>query len=75
MIEVRRIERHDRAPVDVVDESETEYVKVKETCPKCGNSEAFRRTSIVAGEHAGIRQERSIERLRCTKCQHSWNRT
>lgn len=75
VVEVRRIERHDAAPVDVIDESEIEYVKVKERCPRCGNLEAFRRVSVVAGEHAGIRQERSIERLRCTKCQHLWSRT
>lgn len=75
VIEVRHIEHTDAAPVDVIEESETEYVKVKERCPRCGNLEAFRRISAVAGEHAGIRQERSIERLRCTKCQHSWSRT
>jgi transposase-like protein len=50
-------------------------VKVNETCPKCGNPEAFRNVSVVAGEHAGIRQERSVERLKCTRCQYSWNRT
>lgn len=75
VIQVRRIDRRDSSPVDVVDNSEAEYVKVRETCPQCGNSEAFRTVSVVSGEHAGIRQERSIERLKCTKCQHSWSRT
>jgi DNA-directed RNA polymerase subunit M/transcription elongation factor TFIIS len=74
-IQVRRIERHDSSSVEVVDKSEAEYVKISETCPRCGNPEAFRSLSVVAGEHAGVRQERSVERLRCTKCQHSWSRT
>lgn len=75
VIQVRRIDRPDSSSVDVVDISDSEYVKVRETCPQCGNPEAFRTVSAVSGEHAGIRQERSIERLKCTKCQHSWSRT
>lgn len=75
VIQVRRIDRHHSSSVDVVDNSEAEYVRVRETCPQCGNSEAFRTVSAVSGEHAGIRQERSIERLKCTKCQHSWSKT
>jgi predicted RNA-binding Zn-ribbon protein involved in translation (DUF1610 family) len=74
-IQVRRIERRYSSSVEVVDRSKAEYVKVSATCPQCGNAEAFRNVSVVAGEHAGIRQERSVERLRCTKCQHSWSRT
>jgi len=74
-VQVRRIERSDSSSVGVVDRSEAEYVKVNEACPQCGNPEAFRGVAVVAGEHAGIRQERSVERLKCTKCQHSWSRT
>ena len=74
-IQIRRIERRDSSSVGVVEKSEPEYVKVSETCPQCGNTEAFRNVSVVAGEHAGIRQERSVERLTCTKCQYSWSRT
>jgi DNA-directed RNA polymerase subunit M/transcription elongation factor TFIIS len=74
-IEVRVIEHDDSSSVGVVDRPEAEYVKVNETCPKCGNPEAFRNVSVVAGEHAGIRQERSVERLKCTRCQYSWSRT
>jgi len=71
-VEIRRIERHDSASVDVLHESEVGHLKVSEKCPQCGNSEAFRRISFVSGEHAGIRQERSVEHLRCPKCGHSW---
>lgn len=74
-IQVRRIQRRDSSSVEVVDKPEAEYVKISVTCPRCGNPEAFRSVSIVAGEHAGVRQERSVERLKCTKCQHSWSRT
>jgi DNA-directed RNA polymerase subunit M/transcription elongation factor TFIIS len=74
-IQVRRIERGDSSSVAIVDKREDEYVTVPETCPKCRNPEAFRRFFAVAGEHAGIRQERSVERLKCTRCQYSWSRT
>jgi predicted nucleic-acid-binding Zn-ribbon protein len=74
-VEVRVIEHDDSASVGVVERPEAEYVKVNETCPKCGNPEAFRNVLVVAGEHAGIRQERSVERLKCTRCQYSWSRT
>jgi DNA-directed RNA polymerase subunit M/transcription elongation factor TFIIS len=74
-IQVRRIERGDSSSVAIVTHREDEYVTVPVTCPKCGNREAFRSVSVVAGEHAGIRQERSVERLKCTRCQYSWSRT
>ena len=61
--------------VYVIDKSEDKYVKVSQTCPKCGNKEAFRWFSRVSGEHAGIRRERTIEHFKCTKCSHSWTKT
>ena len=74
-VQVRHLEPRESSSVEVVDRSDTEYVTVRETCPQCGNPEAYRSVSAIAGEHAGIRQERSIERLKCTKCQYSWTRT
>jgi len=73
-VQVTRIERRDSSTVHVIDDSEAEYVKVRETCPQCGNREAFRRVLFVSGEHAGIRQERSVEHLKCTRCSHSWSK-
>ena len=61
-------------PTDVVDSSTTEQMKVTETCPRCGNNEAFRSLDFVSGEHAGVRQERTIEKFACTKCGHSWSK-
>jgi len=61
-------------PVEVVQESKADYQKVDERCPRCGNPTAFRRVSFVSGEHAGVRQERSMEVLTCTKCHHTWTK-
>lgn len=62
--------------IHVVDAtSKDEHLKVAEVCPKCGSKEAFQRFSRVSGEHAGIRRERTIEHLKCTKCSHSWSKT
>jgi len=74
VIEVKQITNRRRSSVDVVDESEIGHVRVMESCPRCGNPEAFRSLAFVSGEHAGVRQERSIERLKCTKCLHSWTK-
>jgi DNA-directed RNA polymerase subunit M/transcription elongation factor TFIIS len=73
-VEVKTIEQEDIAPIEVVDESKVERAKVTETCPKCGNTEAVRMISFVSGEHAGVRQERSMERFTCTNCGHSWTK-
>jgi len=74
VIEVKQITNRERPSVDVVHVSEMGHMRVTETCPRCGNPEAFRSAAFVSGEHAGVRQERSIERLRCTKCLHSWTK-
>jgi len=59
--------------VDVLDSSKLEYRKVAEECPRCGNKEAFHSLGLVSGEHAGVRQERSMQRFTCTKCGYSWS--
>jgi DNA-directed RNA polymerase subunit M len=70
---VKKIEQP--SSVYVVSDSEDEYVKVSQTCPRCGNKEAFRWFSRISGEHAGIRRERTTEHFKCTKCSHSWSKT
>lgn len=72
VVDVVRIEASEK-PTDVVDTRNPEYMKVAATCPRCGNGEAFRSLGFVSGEHAGVRQERAMERFVCTKCDHSWN--
>ena len=73
-VEVKTIEQREVSPIEVVDDSKVERAKVSETCPKCGNPEALRTISFISGEHAGVRQERSMERFTCAKCGHSWTK-
>jgi len=61
-------------PTVVLDTSKLDYAKVAEICPHCGNSEAFHSLGLISGEHAGVRQERTMERFVCTKCGYSWNK-
>lgn len=61
--------------VYVVDDSEPEAVKVVRVCPRCGNAEAFKSYSGVAGEHAGVSRDRTVEHYQCAKCHHKWATT
>lgn len=58
--------------VYVIDDPQDNRVKVSRVCPNCGNGEALRLISSVSGEHAGVRQERTVDHFRCTKCSHFW---
>jgi DNA-directed RNA polymerase subunit M/transcription elongation factor TFIIS len=58
--------------VYVIDGPQDNRIKVSRVCPNCGNGEALRLISSVSGEHAGVRQERTVDHFRCTKCSHSW---
>jgi DNA-directed RNA polymerase subunit M/transcription elongation factor TFIIS len=73
IVEVIKIRATDK-PTVILDPSKLEYMKVAETCPRCGNNEAFHSLGFISGEHAGVRQERAMERFVCTKCGHSWSK-
>jgi len=73
-LEIQTIPQNAPSPIAVIGESEVEQAKVQETCPICGNPEAIRSMSFVSGEHAGVRQERSMERFKCAKCGHTWTK-
>jgi len=73
IVDVVQIKATDK-PTDVLDQSKLGYMKVAETCPRCGNNEAFHSLGFVSGEHAGVRQERAMERFSCTKCGYSWSK-
>lgn len=62
-------------PIYVVRATQDGRARVNQTCPRCGNNEAFRLFSTSSGEHAGIRQERTVEHFKCTKCSYSWSRS
>jgi DNA-directed RNA polymerase subunit M/transcription elongation factor TFIIS len=46
--------------------------KISRACPQCGNKVVFHWFDDVLGEHAGVRQERTVEHFRCSKCAHTW---
>jgi len=73
--EIKHVEQHHEASITVLNEKEKnrDYVKVQKKCPACGNPEAFRSLFFFSGEHAGTRQERSVENFKCTKCRHTWS--
>jgi DNA-directed RNA polymerase subunit M/transcription elongation factor TFIIS len=71
-IHIVREKATDKSSIYVLGESTTDHSKVSRQCPDCGNNEAFYWFSGVAGEHAGIRQERTMQHFKCTKCGHSW---
>jgi len=73
IVDVVKIKAADK-PTEVLDTSKLDYMKVNEQCPLCGNNEAFHSLGFVSGEHAGVRQERAMERFTCTKCAHSWSK-
>jgi DNA-directed RNA polymerase subunit M/transcription elongation factor TFIIS len=47
-------------------------IKVQRTCPRCGNSEAYRTITVAIGEHAGVNTDRSVRKFRCTECGNTW---
>lgn len=71
-VEKKIVRRLNQDAIYVIDEPKDNYVKVSRLCPNCGNGEAFHWSSTAIGEHAGVRQERTIEHFRCTKCTHMW---
>lgn len=74
VIEVRRNGKEAVASVYVVNDSEKDAVRVNQTCPSCGHAEAYRTVLTTQGEHAGVKQDRSVERFRCAECGHTWTR-
>ncbi len=74
-VEENPVTDSDVHPVTVVDAVGEDLPTISRLCPKCGHQQAYRRVSTFAGEHAGVKQERTIEHFRCTFCQHTWVET
>ncbi len=74
VIEIKRNGREAVKPVYVVDSPEKDTSPVNQTCPSCGHAEAYRTVLATQGEHAGVKQDRSVERFRCAECGHTWIR-
>jgi DNA-directed RNA polymerase subunit M/transcription elongation factor TFIIS len=71
--EVKAPGRNKSNAVYVVDTQENAARKATRTCPKCGNEEAYQWFSSIAGEHAGVKGERTVEHYKCTDCGHLWS--
>jgi len=70
-----RTEKSESGGIYVVDETSSDYAKTSQACPKCGNEEMYHWVSSISGEHAGIRQERTVEHFKCAYCSHSWSKS
>jgi len=73
--EVRGVKKTDYGAIYVIDKAQSNYAKVSQACPKCGNEEAFHWFSSISGEHAGIRRERTVEHFKCISCSYTWSRS
>lgn len=77
LIEVRRVakpytEKRDAYPLILIENKANEAQKINVDCPSCDNKEAYRSVHIIQGEHAGVKQERTVKRFKCSQCSHRW---
>ncbi len=75
IIEFKDVKNSELNSVIVANKSKTEDIIVNQICPRCGNSKAFHQFSSISGDHAGIKQERILERFKCTKCLYLWSKS
>lgn len=71
-LEVGREKRPRAEPVYEMDGSKATGPIVSRDCPLCDSKEAYRTVRETHGEHAGVKQDRSVERYTCVECGHSW---
>ena len=71
-VEIVRNERPTPEAVIFMESAGMDGQRVSQTCPECGFSEAYRTVLTTQGEHAGVKQDRSVERYRCVDCGHTW---
>jgi DNA-directed RNA polymerase subunit M/transcription elongation factor TFIIS len=67
-----KVEKENRAEPVYVVKNTSNAVKVNRICPNCSHYEAYRRVIVSMGEHAGVNNDRSVERYQCIDCGHSW---
>ena len=72
LIEIEQIKRPEVTPISTLADLRNNFPKIDRLCPNCRNPKAFHWFSTVTGEHAGVKQERTIEYFICTECQHLW---
>jgi DNA-directed RNA polymerase subunit M/transcription elongation factor TFIIS len=65
----------DLEPIYVIEDSMKDVSEVSQTCPRCGKKQALRWLLTFSGEHAGIKQERTVEHYKCVECKNTWTET
>ena len=73
-IKVRRERRPLVEPVYEMNGTTTTRPVVNRECPRCDSKEAYRMVLATQGEHAGVKQDRSVEKFTCIECGHNWVR-
>jgi len=71
-IEIRREGKKEPEMVYVVNARKTDSFKINRKCPRCSNSEAYKVVLSTQGEHAGVKQDRTLIKYTCTKCGRTW---
>jgi DNA-directed RNA polymerase subunit M len=66
-VEVRHTAAHEQRTVGVVETKHVPLPKAAETCPKCGNGEAYWVLRQTRGS-----DEPETRIFECTKCGHKW---
>ena len=74
IIETIELNKDNQNTIHIVNGEKSRDRKVTQLCPQCQNSEAFYTVSSITGEHAGVKQERTLERFTCTQCGYSWTK-
>ena len=72
LIEVRLPEKSQEDQVYVMN-SMDDSQRVQRSCPECGYNEAFKKMLVAQGEHAGVKQDRSLAKYACTDCGYTWS--
>jgi DNA-directed RNA polymerase subunit M/transcription elongation factor TFIIS len=74
-IVVKRERRSQAEPVYFKDSSKTTNPIVNQSCPRCDSTKAYRMILTTQGEHAGVKQDRSVEKYTCVGCGHTWTKS
>ena len=70
--DVKRPEKTAPEPIYILDSKKSQDRTVTQSCPNCNSNEAYRTILTTQGEHAGVKQDRTIERYTCVKCHNTW---
>jgi DNA-directed RNA polymerase subunit M/transcription elongation factor TFIIS len=74
-IEVKRDKRSQAEPVYVMGGAMPTNPIVNQSCPRCDFTKAYRMVLTTQGEHAGVKQDRSVEKYTCVECGHTWTQS